>query len=106
MKKSALRNVYALNGVPFVIAAGHRLYAKPGQTLARHGQKLFCSEPVVTENSITLNVTTQFEFGEYVETWGGNHGTNRVELLPKPKMTRGKRVKKFTPFFKHPCLNR
>ena len=76
MKKSTARNVYALRGTPFVLACGHRLYARSEETAAFAGQKLVCSPPKISEDSLTVQVMVG---DDEFETFGGNLGSEFVE---------------------------
>jgi hypothetical protein len=89
MNKSTSRNVYALRGTPFVLARGHRLYARSEQTVGHHGVKVICDKPVLTENSLTVKVQLDTVDGPVVEQWGGKFDSEFVE---KPASVHGKSV--------------
>jgi hypothetical protein len=84
MNKSTSRNVYALNGTPFVLVRGHRLFARSSATAGAPYTRAICDVPRVSEGGITVKVALEAEGGEFIEEiWGGKFGSEHVECTRK-----------------------
>ena len=80
MNRGGKRNVYALRGTPFVLVKGFRCYARSEKSNAVAGQKLTCSKPEVTEESVTVMVYTRNGTETCQELFGGALQSEHIEL--------------------------
>lgn len=81
MNKGARRNVYKLQGRPFVLVKGYRCFSqKLTDSNAKAGQRLQCSAPVEENGKLVVKVYTRVGKKTVAETFGGSLESEYVEV--------------------------